>query len=39
MQTSFYFDGRVNNFFSPNKIILGVGAKRGIGAEVMTRPH
>lgn len=35
MQTSFYFDGRVNNFFSPNKIMLGVGATRGIGAEVI----
>lgn len=35
MQTSFYFDGRINNFFSPNKIMLGVGATRGIGAEVI----
>jgi alcohol dehydrogenase len=34
MQTSFYFDGRVNNFFSPSKIMLGVGTTRGIGAEV-----
>jgi alcohol dehydrogenase class IV len=33
MQTSFYFDGRMNNFFSPNKIMLGAGATRMIGAE------
>ncbi len=33
MQTSFYFAGRLNNFFSPNKIALGVGAARTVGAE------
>lgn len=33
MQTSFYYGGRLNNFFSPNKIVLGVGAARTVGTE------
>ena len=33
MQTSFYYGGRMSNFFSPNKIVLGVGAARTVGAE------
>lgn len=33
MQTSFYFPGRLSNFFSPNKIVLSVGAANTVGAE------
>jgi alcohol dehydrogenase len=33
MQSSFYFAGRISNFFSPNKIVLGVGAARTVGVE------
>lgn len=33
MEASFYRTGRLNNFFSPNKIILSVGAARMVGAE------
>jgi alcohol dehydrogenase len=33
MQTNFYFTGRLSNFFSPNKIVLSVGAAGTVGAE------
>ncbi|MGD0233300.1 MAG: iron-containing alcohol dehydrogenase [Syntrophorhabdales bacterium] len=33
MQPSFYFPGRVNNFFSPTKIVLGAGAAKTVGAQ------
>jgi alcohol dehydrogenase len=33
MQPSFYFRGRVNNFFSPTKIVLGTGAAKTVGAQ------
>jgi alcohol dehydrogenase class IV len=33
MQPSYYFQGRVNNFFSPTKIMLGTGAAKSVGAQ------
>lgn len=33
MQPSFYFPGRVNNFFSPTRIVLGAGAAKTVGAQ------
>ena len=33
MQASFYFPGRLNNFFSPTKIMLGAGAAKTAGAQ------
>ena len=39
MQPSFYFQGRVNNFFSPTKITLGVGAAKTVGAQAKALGH
>jgi len=33
MQTSFYFSGRLSNFFSPHRIMLSVGASKMVGGE------
>lgn len=33
MQPSFYFPGRMNNLFSPTKIVLGTGAAKTVGAQ------